>query len=256
MNSLLDKLRLLRFRPESTEAFIEVVDIITTLRETAAEVSVLFDGEETGFKSSVRAINARHRVMVIDPEPSEMALHNLRKGLPLTLNTTTHGREISFRSRFLEPFLPHMDMGYQIEMPSFLGSEQPRGAFRVLLDELRTRVGITLVDFNNHEIDGVVKNISKSGIGMRTENALAESLRDTGDEVNCLIALDGKEQISCKMEIRNVRHESNGDSSTYVGGRMFDINKRDANLLTDFIENLQQQMLESMVSEASFATAK
>ena len=250
MNSLLDKLKLLRFRPQSTEAFIEVVDIITTLRETSADVSVLFDGADTGFKSCVRAVNARHRVMVIDSAPPELALYGLKKGLPLTLNTATHGREITFRSRFLEPFLPGADMGYQIEMPSFLGSEQPRGAFRVLLDELRTRVGISLVDFDNHTIDGVVKNISKSGVGMRTENAFAESLQETGDKVNCLIALDGKEQISCKMEIRNVRHEANGDSSTYVGGRMLDISKKDANLLTDFIEKLQQQMLVAMVAEA------
>lgn len=250
MNSLLDKLKLLRFRRESTEAFIEVVDIITTLRETSAEVSVLVDGADTGFKSCVRAINARHRVMVIDSAPSEIALHNLKKGLPLTLSTTTQGREISFRSRFMEPFLPNMDMGYQIEMPSFLGSEQSRGAYRVLLDELRLRVGISLVDFNNHKIDGVVKNISKSGVGMRTDNVLAESLQETGGKVNCLIALAGSEEISCKMEIRNVRHQSNGDGSTYVGGRMVDISNRDSNLLTDFIENLQQQMLESMVSEA------
>lgn len=250
MNSLLDKLKLLRFRPESTEALIEVVDIITTLRETSADVSVIFDGTDTGFKSCVRAINARHRVMVIDPAPPEIALNSLKKGLPLTLNTTTHGREISFRSRFLEPFMPGMDMGYQIEMPSFLGSEQPRGAFRVLLDEMRLRVGISLVGINNHTIDGVVQNISKSGVGMRTENVFAESLQETGDKVNCLIALDGKEEISCKMEIRNVRHQGNGDSSTFVGGRMLDISKRDSNLLTEFIENLQEQMLESMVSEA------
>lgn len=250
MNSLLDKLKLFRFRQNSTEAFIEVVDIITTLRETAAEVSVRFDREDTRFTSCVRAVNARHRVMVIDSAPPEIPLNRFEKGLPLTLNTTTHGREISFQSRFLEPFMPDMNMGYQIEMPRFLGTEQPRGAFRVLLDEMRQRVGISLVDFNNRTIDGVVKNISKSGVGMRTENALAESLQGTGDRVNCLIALDGKEEISCKMEIRNVRHQSNGDSSTYVGGRMLDISKKDANLLTDFIENLQYQMLEAMVSEA------
>jgi hypothetical protein len=188
--------------------------------------------------------------MIIDPAPSDRALHSLKKGLPLTLNTTTNGREISFRSRYMEPFLPNMNMGYQIEIPSFLGSEQPRGAFRVLLDELRLRVGISLVDFNNRKIDGFVKNISKSGVGMCTDNVFAESLQGTGDKVNCLIALDGKEEISCKMEIRNVRHETNGDSNIYVGGRMLDINSRDANLLTGFIENLQQQMLESMVSEA------
>lgn len=250
MITLLNKLRLLRLGQESTEAFIEVVDVLTTLRNTNAEVSVLFDGADTSFNSTVRAINPRHRIMVIDSPPPDINVPMLTRGRPLLLSTSKHGREIAFRSKYMEPFLPDLDMGYQIEMPMFLGTQQPRGAFRVLLDELRMKVTISLMDKDNNRVDGYVKNISKSGVGMQTSNAAVGALRGADNTVNCLIALEGSEEISCKMEIRNIQQQTNGESSTYVGGRMLDISQRDTNLLTRFIENMQRQMFENMVSQS------
>jgi len=250
MINILNNLMLLRSRSGSADAFIEVVDMLTTHRDSCAEYSVLFDGADTGFKSSVQAINARKRVMVIESPGPEIAVSSIRAGQPLTLTTVTHGREMSFRSRYLEPFMPALEIGYQIEMPKVLGTAHPRDALRLMLDELRPNMGISLIDKYNRAVNGVVKNISKTGVGMHTENVDAGSLQDSGGTVNCLIDLQDSKEISCKMNIKNVQQQVNGKSSTYVGGRMSDISRKDSDVLTKFIEDLKDQMLESIVSRA------
>ena len=250
MNNLLHKLWLLTQSNHSKESFIEVANILTSLRDSGSGLSVLFDGADSSFDSRILAVNARHRVVIIDSSPEEAPPALLKQGRQLTLSTSSQGRKISLRSKFIEPFMQDTNLGYQIEMPHFLGLEKPRAAFRVLLDELRVKVGITLMDASDHHIDGIVNNISKTGVGMRTKNSLANFPKDSNDTVDCLISLQDSEEISCKMEICNVREQRNGDSETYIGGRILDINKADSNLLTEFIEHLQNQQLKELTSSA------
>ena len=248
MKELLNKFRWLGFTPIKTEALIEVVDVLTTIKESQSEVSVLFDGADESYSSRIGAINARHRILVIDSAPSEIALPPLNRGRQLTVSSPEQGPQFSFQTRFLEPFLPDVSMGYQIEMPSVLSMQHHRSAFRVLLDELRHKVGITLEQPSSDPITGIVENISKSGVGMKTKYELPVALKSDSSMVDCHIALMDSEEISCKMEIRNVRHQSNGDTNTYVGGRMLDISRKDSNLLTEFIEHLQNQQLKAIIN--------
>ena len=144
--------------------------------------------------------------------------------------------------------MPDMNMGYQIEMPEFLGTEQPRGAFRVMLDEMRERVSITLRDTQDHQIEGVVKNISRSGVGMKTNDNFSAALKESSGSLDCLINLHEADQIACKMEIRNVQQRGNGAPETYVGGRMIDISRKDSGRLLDFIEQMQTMRLKAMIA--------
>lgn len=248
MIDLLNRFRWFGFSPIKTEALIEVVDVLTTIKESRSEVSVLFDGAEESYHSTIAAINARHRVLVIDSAPSDLIIPTLSRGRELTVSSPEQGPQFKFKTRFLESFLPDPSMGYQVEMPSILGMEHSRGAFRVLLDDLRHKVGITLLQPSLEPITGVVENISRSGLGMKTRYALPGTLKGESTMVDCHIDLQDAAEINCKMEIRNVRHESNGDSNTYVGGRMLDISRRDSNLLTEFIEHLQNQQLKAIIS--------
>ncbi len=248
MMDLLNKLKLMSLNPKSSENLIEVIDILNTLRASGSDIAVQVEGVDEKFNSVVRGLSPKHRVMVIDAAPPEIVLPELRRNKQMTLSTSLSGREISFRTRFLEPFLPDIKMGYQVEIPGFLGTTQPRGAFRVLLDEMREKVSITLRDTKNHTIDGVVKNISRSGVGMKTDTEFAGVLQEATGYLDCQIALQDSHEISCKMEIKNIRQRGNGVSETFVGGRVVEISRQDSNRLLDFIEQIQNMRLKALIA--------
>ena len=248
MRNFLNKINWFGNKLVKTESLIEVVDVLSQLRDAKSEVSVQFDGADEGYSSQIFGINARHRIMVVDSAPLELEPEVLRRGMPLTVTSDVKGREFRFQSSFLEPFLPDPRMGYQIEMPTVLGMAHARGAFRVLLDELRYKVGITLLMPTSDEIKGTVENISRSGVGMKTKYQLGEGLKGESSQVECYIALKDSEEINCRMEIRNVREQNSGSHNTYVGGKMVDISRRDFNILEDFIASLQEQQLKAMIS--------
>lgn len=248
MMDLLNKLKLMSLNPKMSENLIEVIDILNTLRASGSDIAVQVEGVDEKFNSVVRGVSPKHRVMVIDAAPPEIVLPELRRNKQMTLSTSLSGREISFRSRFLEPFLPDPRMGYQIEMPEVLGSKQPRGAFRVLLDEMRERVSITLRDEQDHLISGVVKNISRSGVGVRTDAAASGLLQESNGVLDCRIGLQSAEEIACRIEVRNVQQSGNGAPATYLGGRMVDISRKDSNRLMDFIEHIQTMRLRAMIA--------
>jgi len=250
MIKLINKLPLLGLSPKATESFLEAVDLITRLRDTRAEISVLFDRADYPFDSAVLGASPKHRVMVIEAPHEALPQALLSRGRPITVTTSTHGREISFRSRFLEPFTPDSSLGYQIEMPGFLGMEQPRGALRILLDELRCHASITLEDSRKNLIEGVVKNISRSGVGMKTENRSAAGNTSISERVNCSIDIEDVDTINCQMEIRNVQRHENGTDSTYLGGQVTAISRRDSHRLASFIAHLQRLRLQALVNAA------
>ena len=121
-----------------------------------------------------------------------------------------------------------------------------------MLDEIRNGVRITLKGDENQTVSGFVKNISSSGVGMKTEAELPRFLTGYLSEdkhiVDCQISLDNSKEIACKMEIRNIQNMISGEPGTYIGGRMLGINQKDNRLLTNFIKELQQVYLEAIAA--------
>lgn len=248
MVKLLNKLRRLHHLGKMDDAFIEVVELLTKFRDSGTELSVTARDPLLEFKSVVRATSPRHRVMVIDTPECDSPVCSLQKGQAMTIAASSDGREIKFQSRFIEPFLPNPEFGLQLEMPHFLGVKQQRGAFRVFLEEFGQHVAITLLDRKDHRIDGVVRNISISGVGMKTQYQLPDEISDLHENLGCVIQLDD-DSIECQMEVRNIAHRSNGQEATYVGGRMLDVNRRDANKLEDFIQYLIEQRVQTLLAQ-------
>jgi len=169
------------------------------------------------------------------------------KDNPVTIKARKQGRELIFESQFIEPLVADFSLGYQVTIPDRIGTEKPREAFRVLLDEIRNRVRITLQGPENQEINGTVRDISRLGVGMKTESELPRFLNQyfLGDNqtVGCNIELDRDKKISCKMEIRNV-HAVNSDShATLIGGRIMDLSQSDNSLLANFVTQLKRDYL-------------
>lgn len=227
-----------------TESYIEVLDILTYLRNTSGEVSVSFQGDDSTYPSIITALNAKHQIMVLDSQMPDTSIH-LTRGTPITVRAEKQGREFTFNSKFLEPLASDFSLGYQLSIPSALGTAHPREAFRVLLDEIRDKVRITLHDAHKQPIDGIVRNISRSGLGMKTYAELPNTLAKESQIVDCNILLQETNEISCKMEIKNVTSKENGQNATFIGGRMLDVNQQDTNMLISFIKQLQQQHIQS-----------
>ena len=227
-----------------TEAYLEVIDMLVALRTARTEVGVKFDGDDADYSSIVTALNARHGIMVIDSPTPSVPLWLLSRGRPVTVTTATQGREIKLKSQFLEPFMPDLNYGLQLQIPQLLGTKQPRSAFRVMLDEMRNKVNVSIWDANNNQISGVARNISRSGLGIKTTMDFQNQLPGTNQLMDCTIDLQDNEQIDCRVEICNVQRRTNGDAGTYLGGRMRDISRQDSQRLKDFIQHLQRQRFE------------
>ena len=222
-----------------------MLDILTNLRDSESEVMVRYQNDDTDYASKITAVNAKHRIMVInDSYPN--ASSSLYRGRPLTISTEKQGRQIQFNSEFIEPLTPDFSLGYQVSIPEALGAQLQRGAFRVMLEDLQKKVLVTLKDTQNQPIDGIARNLSRSGIGMATQAELSGKTFDTAHALDCNIVLMDEKEISCKMEVRNVQTKANGATTTLIGGRMFDLAKRDENLLRRFISELQVQHIEAL----------
>ena len=247
----LNVLKTLGLSRKFDDSYLEVVDILTRLRETANEVSVCFQEESSTYQGKISAFNPLYRIMVVDvPVPPEE--YSSKSGKPVTITTEQHGREIVLQSKFLEPLLPDFSAGYQFSIPRALGTEQPRGAFRFMLDEIRQRVQISLKGVANETVKGVARNISRSGVGFKTgpgwSSFCERNLSNENQGIDCEIALDQASKISCKMDIRNLHNTASGESGTYVGGRFLDISRKDGAVLYSFINQLQRKHLLAITS--------
>ena len=52
-----------------SESYIEVVDVLTHLRNEASELSVTFEGDKVSYSTTVTAMNARHRILMLGSYP-------------------------------------------------------------------------------------------------------------------------------------------------------------------------------------------
>lgn len=229
-----------------SESYAEVIEVLTSLRDSHSEIAVGFAGDTNFYPSIVTAVSARHHVMTIrNSVPASPAA--LIKDNPVTIKAQKQGRELIFESRFIEPLVADFSLGYEVTIPDRIGTEQPREAFRILLDEIRNRVRITLQGPENQEISGTVRNISQLGVGMKTESELPRFLNQyfLGDSqtVGCNIELDSNREISCKMEIRNVHAVSSDSHATLIGGRITDLDQSDSSLLASFVAQLKREHL-------------
>jgi|GEM_PF-2069721 len=229
-----------------SESYAEVIEVLTSLRDNQSEIAVGFAGDNNFYPSIVTAVSSRHHVMTIrDSIPASQAA--LVKDNPVTIKAQKAGRELIFESRFIEPLVADFSLGYQVTIPDRIGTETPRQAFRVLLDEIRNRVRITLQGPENQQINGTVRDISQLGVGMKTESEWPRFLNQyfLGDNqtVGCNIELDRGKEISCKMEIRNVYAVSSDSHATLIGGRITDLSQSDNNLLANFVAQLKREYL-------------
>ena len=231
-----------------SESYAEVIEVLCNLRDDHSEIAVGFAGDSNFYPSNITAVSAKHHIMTIKNSiPASPAA--LVKDNPVTIKVQKQGRVLIFESRFIEPLVADFSLGYQVTIPDRIGTETPREAFRVLLDEIRNRVRITLLGPENQEIKGTVKDISQLGVGMKTESELPRFLNQyllgNNQTVDCNIKLDKEKEISCKMEIRNVHGVSSAPHThaTLIGGRIMDLNKKDSNLLADFVAQLKQDHL-------------
>lgn len=243
MNEFLTRLMSFALKSGMTESYIEVLDILKNLRDAQSEVYVRFQGDNALYPSKVTALNAKHKIMVVENAAPTVPA-NLMPGRPLTITTQKQGREIILASRFLEPLTPDFSLGYQVSIPQALGAQLPRGAFRVMLDNLSNQVSVRLQGDDSTAIEGVARNISNSGLGLKTYGDIPVPLTQRSQVVDCRIQLQKEAEIGCKMEIRNVQAAGNGKPTTFIGGRMLDLSRRDASLLKEFIAELKRQHFE------------
>lgn len=138
-----------------------------------------------------------------------------------------------------------MDYGIQLEIPGAISSTQPRHAFRVMLDGIRNRVSVSLTDAEANVVFGVARNLSRAGLGMRTQAPLPAHFGERDKLVDCRINLQGGGEIACKVEICNVQSQTRDDGGAYLGGRMVEISRRDSSLLNNFVRQLQLQNFEA-----------
>lgn len=244
MSTLLDVLQKLLRGESVTDSYAEVLEILTSLRDIHHEIAVQFAGDNNFYPSAVTAVSPRHRMMTI--RGSIPAAHSvLVKDNLVTIKTQRQGRELIFESRFIEPLATDVTLGYQVSIPEKMVTVRPRQAFRVLLDEFRNRVRVTLRGPEQQQLDGTVRDISPLGIGMKTDSELPRFLSQYflggGQTVGCQIELDHEKQIDCRMEIRNVHAVASGAHATLIGGRILHINQHDSNLLAQFVAQLKQE---------------
>ncbi|MEZ5489416.1 MAG: PilZ domain-containing protein [Gammaproteobacteria bacterium] len=250
MNGVFETIQHLVRGESVSDSYAEVIDILTCLRDSRSAISVQFAGDSHFYPSIVTALSPQHRVMTIkDSIPA--APPALVKDNPVIIKAAMRSRELVFESRFIEPLAQDVSLGYQVTIPEKLGTATPRQAFRVLLDEIRNRVRITLQGPENQEIDGTVRDISRLGIGVKTESELPRFLSQffpDGDQtVGCQIELDPQNKISCRMEIRNIHAVSSDTHATLIGGRILEITQKDNNLLANFVAQLKREQLRAYV---------
>lgn len=227
-----------------SEAYIEVLDVLNYLRDSAGEVSMRVQGDDNAYPGVITALNAKHRVMVVDSQ-FESERVRLHRGKPVILRADSQGREITFQSKFIGSLVPNLNIGYQMQIPKSLGTTQPRAAFRVFLDGIRNKIDITLLGTENQPIAGVVRNLSRLGLGMNTDAELPSAMEGKSRVVDCNMRLQDEDEINCKIEIRNIKALNNDKPHTFIGGRMLEISKRDGRILADYIERLQREYMAS-----------
>lgn len=117
MVKLLEKLGSLASGITTTHSYNEVLDTLEKLKDSGKKVHIKFQGDEISYTSSVCALNAQHRVFVLENLYPTAPASYWRKGRTISVTTAEGGKTIHLDSKFLEPLMERQNAGFQMRMP-------------------------------------------------------------------------------------------------------------------------------------------
>lgn len=198
---------------------IEIDEILHGLQQEKSPVIVgRRQGDELDQDNNyITAVHSQDKVFVLNRLPASCMNTLVKYGSFLPMQIHQGGRIVSFQARYRETLLAEYAQDYMFEFPTDIDINYSRSAMRFVLDEAKA-VRLSLSAVKNRTVNGLVNDISRSGICLSLGNISAEyfSLLKTmvGQKVTCDFQLDN-EEMPCQIEITSVRASSDDDSDVF-----------------------------------------
>jgi len=223
-----------------SESYAELIDLLTNVMAAGTSIKIVFTDASYTYQSKITAVNAKHRVMLTESGDTITPFFP-KPGRPALIVFNIQSREIQLHTKFIDYLAPDSNLGIEFSIPDTFVAKRPREAFRLFLDEFNDKVKVRMIGAEKFLLDGIVKNISRLGLGVKTD---AQIQNLDNQVVTCKMFLDAESEVECKMEIRNVRQLSNSDvngAGTFIGGRILSIEGLDNKVFSNFLANLRRK---------------
>lgn len=109
---------------------VEIAEVLEELKDSNSLLGIGNNAKKgtDSRASSISAINLKHGVFVIDTLTAKCTKVLIRNESWLHIKTLKNGRILSFKARYLEPFLENQNLGYLFEFPKKIESDQIRAS--------------------------------------------------------------------------------------------------------------------------------
>ena len=240
--NIIKKIESLAFRANHSESYAELVELLDQAQKTESTVKILFPDLSYIYHSRISAVNSKHKVVLTKPADTAPPFR-LTPGRLAVMRFDINSREIQMQTSFIDYLAPDLNLGIEFFIPNSFFVNCPREAARLVVDGISNSIKIRMNGAESALLTGVVKNISRLGLGIEVESCIQDI---NNQVVDCKMTFKNEFELECEMEIRRVRAHTGSQyygARAFIGGKIVSMAASDKEMFTRFLAGLKRNHL-------------
>lgn len=230
--------------PERLTTPEQIGPVLTHLLDDRKQVTVLVDGSDETYTSSILAVDEGRAILELD-ELNPRAGHELLAAQRrFRLQTRHKGIDIGFVAEVAAVDSSGGIAVYTVPFPDLVHYHPRRQAYRAEVD-LSQRIPVFLELQTGAILQGELRDISVGGVGLELVRRPLQPL-ERGQTVEwCKVRLEDGREIGGNLEICFVS-QPRGGQRTRIGGRFLNLRPQDNSALRQAVASLERQRIKRM----------
>lgn len=225
---------------EKITATGRISGLLSRVRDNHTLLTVTLPNNNKIFNSIILDIDNEQSQFELDELSPKYGHELLLETGSLQIQTRLDGVDISFSCHLKAVDQQEGIAFYRMALPEVLLYRQQRADFRVPISAGRPG-GIYLVCENGKEIEGYLRDLSISGVGLRFATTMAEELKQGEIISQCVLDMPNNKVIQCPIQIRYVNPQHNG-KFCIVGAKFIDLSKKDEKAIVRLVTMLDREI--------------
>jgi c-di-GMP-binding flagellar brake protein YcgR len=218
-----------------------IAGILQRLLDARALVSARVPRSDETFLTTVLGVDRRQRTFRLDELSPGRGHAVVLAERSLRAASRLDGVEIAFSATVAEVTVEGGVAVYHLPLPHLLHYHQRRASFRAPVGAAH-KTTLRLAHPEAGPLVGEVRDVSAGGLGLRLQLP-ADLALGRGDRLSdCEVALPDGRALRCELEVCHATRPE-GSRWTLLGTRFLRLDRRDQNLLAQFIVQLERERL-------------
>ena len=224
---------------------VQIAGVLKRLQEAHVLLRITIPGENQAYLSAMLEVHPVDGYLLLDelnPPEGNAALQRVRR---IGVSAQLQGVDISFATDLLDTGSKAQIDFYRLAMPQAMRYQQRRTSYRARIN-LARMIPVLLTREDGVTLEGQLYDISIGGIGTRHKPGKANEIQQGGVWDECIIQLDGKQEIRSALEVCFVGEDSR---QMRLGGKFLELTRPQIKIIENFVAALERDWLKKLRRE-------